>query len=269
MRYLILIFSLICTLAFADGINFAPNGKISMASGASIIFLGAAPIGSAPIAGFIGIPTNGTDPLTVTFTDLSSNTPTSWQWYFGDSSATTTQNPTHEYIATGVYTVSLYVSNVYGNDTATKTNYITVTSSSTPDEIWLNASMTSQNTPPPYEVLGPYAFNIWVWLDHDLNTSYEAPSNNDSIGYNFGSAKTVTRLKIQNVLDNGIQNWTLYGGNSWPPTDSLATGIFANNESLQEVAISNSMAYQYYRLNWTSTYNGSTAEVCELEFWGY
>ena len=43
---------------------------------------------SPPIAGFSGTPTSGTVPLTVEFTDLSSNNPSGWAWYFGDENFT-------------------------------------------------------------------------------------------------------------------------------------------------------------------------------------
>ena len=39
---------------------------------------------SAPVVNFTGTPTSGTAPLTVSFTDLSTNNPTGWAWYFGD-----------------------------------------------------------------------------------------------------------------------------------------------------------------------------------------
>jgi len=84
---------------------------------------------SAPIADFSGIPTNVTVGDTIAFTDLSTNTPTSWLWNFGDGGTSTVQNPTHIYITAGTYTVSLTASNYYGSNTATKNNYITVSGS--------------------------------------------------------------------------------------------------------------------------------------------
>jgi PKD repeat protein len=42
------------------------------------------PAVSAPVAAFSGTPTSGSAPLTVAFTDESTNTPTSWAWTFGD-----------------------------------------------------------------------------------------------------------------------------------------------------------------------------------------
>lgn len=78
----------------------------------------------APEAEFSAAPTVGSAPLTVSFTDLSSNSPTSWSWAFGDGGASARQNPGHEYLGVGSYTVSLSVSSAGGSDTETKVDYI-------------------------------------------------------------------------------------------------------------------------------------------------
>jgi len=80
---------------------------------------------NAPVADFSASPLSGKYPLTVQFTDLSTNTPTSWLWDFGDGSTSTEQNPIHQYTSEGSFTVSLTATNAGGSDTKTKTNYIT------------------------------------------------------------------------------------------------------------------------------------------------
>jgi hypothetical protein len=80
-----------------------------------------------PVAAFEGFPTSGDRPLTVLFTDESTNTPTSWLWDFGDGHLSAEQHPTHIYTVAGVYTVDLTATNAGGSDMETKTNYITVT----------------------------------------------------------------------------------------------------------------------------------------------
>ena len=62
----------------------------------------------------------------VTFTDLSTGTPTSWAWDFGDGTTSTLQNPTHTYTTAGSYNVALTVNG--SADTETKTGFITVNS---------------------------------------------------------------------------------------------------------------------------------------------
>jgi PKD repeat protein len=86
---------------------------------------------TAPVADFVGAPLTGVAPLTVNFTDLSTNTPTSWAWDFGDLGTSTLQNPSHVYAA-GTWTVSLTAANAGGSDIETKVGYIVVTSPCTP-----------------------------------------------------------------------------------------------------------------------------------------
>ncbi len=83
-----------------------------------------------PVASFIAsyttIPVGGG----VTFTDQSTNTPTSWSWTFesGTPSTSTAQNPTVTYNTAGTFNVTLTATNSAGSDSETKTDYITVTS---------------------------------------------------------------------------------------------------------------------------------------------
>ncbi|WP_095644615.1 PKD domain-containing protein, partial [Methanosarcina spelaei] len=79
-----------------------------------------------PVAAFSASPASGKAPLTVTFTDKSSNIPTKWKWSFGDGTSSTIQNPKHKYSKAGKYTVILTVTNAKGSNTVTETDYIKV-----------------------------------------------------------------------------------------------------------------------------------------------
>ncbi len=84
-------------------------------------------VSNEPVADFEADVTESCGTLTVNFTDLSTNTPTSYVWNFGDGSATSSEtNPSHTYSAAGVYTVTLYVENADGNDNMTMIDYISV-----------------------------------------------------------------------------------------------------------------------------------------------
>jgi PKD repeat protein len=89
--------------------------------------LGPPPPPPSPIASFTGSPLAGESPLDVQFTDTSTGSPTSWSWSFGDGATSTERNPIHLYASAGSYSVTLAVSNASGSNTATKTDYITVT----------------------------------------------------------------------------------------------------------------------------------------------
>jgi PKD repeat protein len=80
----------------------------------------------APVAGFTGTPTSGSAPLTVAFTDTSTNSPTSWAWTFGDGGTSTLKNPVYTYTTSGIYTVTLKATNAGGSSQVVMKNYIKV-----------------------------------------------------------------------------------------------------------------------------------------------
>ncbi|MDG3547182.1 PKD domain-containing protein [Methanobacterium formicicum] len=83
---------------------------------------------------------------TVTFTDNSTNIPTSWIWDFGDGKISTEQNPTHNYTTPGNYTITLTVSTKYG-DTNSTTKTITVgTIDTTAPTVTANPTNGTYNT---------------------------------------------------------------------------------------------------------------------------
>ena len=60
----------------------------------------------------------------ITFTDLSINNPTAWLWSFGDGLFSSSQNPSHIYSSSGIYSVKLKVTNANGVDSLTRADYI-------------------------------------------------------------------------------------------------------------------------------------------------
>jgi len=94
-------------------------------SGATLSIRATAPPGeNPPVADFSPSDTTGVSPLTVQFTDTSTNSPMSWAWSFGDDSTSTQQNPTHIYQNPGNYTVKLEASNPAGNSSKTGTIHV-------------------------------------------------------------------------------------------------------------------------------------------------
>ena len=71
----------------------------------------------------------GCEPLVVQFMDNSTSftAATGWLWRFGDGNTSTQQNPTHTYISSGSYDVTLVVTTTQGcSDSLTISNYINV-----------------------------------------------------------------------------------------------------------------------------------------------
>ena len=86
--------------------------------------------GTSPVAAFTASSTSINLGQTIQFTDQSTGNPTSWSWDFGDGGTSTIQNPSYTYTKSGSYNVSLEVNNSTGSNSISKTNYVTVLTTS-------------------------------------------------------------------------------------------------------------------------------------------
>ena len=131
------------------------------------IFTSQVNLTTIPLAGFNTSGSSGCEPLTVSFTDNSSGTVTSWNWTFegGTPSTSTDQNPVVQYDTPGIYDVSLTVSSSAGSDTQTQLDYVEVLAQPMAgfdvsfDELVYTFSNTSMNG------------NTYSWDFGDGNTS--------------------------------------------------------------------------------------------------
>ena len=150
--------------------------------------------GQAPVANFEGNPTQGCAPLTVQFTDQSTNNPTSWSWTFGDGGTSTAQYPSYTYANPGTYTVSLTASNQFGFDTKTKIDYITALPEPNADFI---ANPISGYAPLTVQFTDESSGNptSWQWDFDDGGTSTE---QNPSYTYTNPGTYTVSLTATNN-----------------------------------------------------------------------
>jgi PKD repeat protein len=147
-----------------------------------------------PTAEFSADVTSGTAPLTVTFTDASTDSPTSWAWDFGDTGSSSDQNPEHEYAAAGTYTVTLTATNADGSDDEVKVAYITVSDAPSPPEAAFSGT--------PLTGIAPYTVTFtnssvndvsWAWTFGDSGSSaLENPTHEYTVAGIYTVKLTVT-----------------------------------------------------------------------------
>lgn len=154
-------------------------------------------VGALPVPDFSGQPLRGKAPLEVKFTDLSHQgvkENLKYTWSFGDGT-TSNQigNVTHTYTKEGNYTVSLTISNSFGNKTETKTNYVYVgsgpiadfTANNTAGKMPLNVQFTDKSGGNPTK---------YVW---DFGDGTSSTDRNPSHTYNQTGTYTVS-LTVSN-----------------------------------------------------------------------
>jgi len=142
-----------------------------------------------PMADFIAHPTTGFRPLSVVFTDTTITTPPgdptlTYLWVFGDGGTGTLPKPTHIYTATGVYTVTLTVSNGAGSDTITRTHYVTVS----PAPVQADFTAWPTTGPAPLTTVfanastGDYIASLWDFGDSITSTLHSPTHTYAAVG---------------------------------------------------------------------------------------
>jgi len=154
-----------------------------------------------PTANFAADKTTANVNENIQFTDQSTSygTITSWQWDFGDGSTSNIQNPVHQYTASGDYTVSLTVTDEFGNDTLVRNNYITISlvldANFTVDDTTATTSQSIQFTDQSTSSVG---ITSWQWDFGDGNTSTD---QNPTHQYSSNGQYTVS-LTITDIYSN-------------------------------------------------------------------
>ena len=180
-----------------------PGGYTPNLDNAAVIRI--RPLSSAPIANFGANTTTPAVGGTVTFTDYSTNSPTTWLWSFpGGNPATSTLQtpPAITYSTAGLYQVALTVSNGTDTDTKTRAGYINV--GGTPSA-WIkqNTGFTSVSRGiDQICIINPYI----VWAK-----AYDGSGSNTNIceftkTINGGSSWTPGTISFTGSTNYGVSN---------------------------------------------------------------
>ena len=167
----------------------------------------------APTADFTANPLVGIAPLSVQFADSSTGLPTSWLWEFGDGSTSTSANPLHVYQNNGSFSVRLTVSNSSGQDTRSKTGYITVASNPSPPVADFSGNPLTGSAPLAVQFSDQSSGGTaWFWEFGDGASSSERnPSHSYQTAGSFSIRLTVSNAagqasRIRNAYVNVSQS---------------------------------------------------------------
>jgi photosystem II stability/assembly factor-like uncharacterized protein len=201
------------------------------------------PNSNLPFANFDADTLSGCPGLTVHFSDITLNNPTSWIWSFpgGTPNSSTLQNPTVTYNTAGAYNnVSLTVSNNSGTDSITRYSYIAISPQNTPT-ISLNNNDSicqGQNV-----ALTSSIGNKFKWHPGNQTSQTVTVSTTNSYSVTvtdiLGCATTSQPISITVLAKPATPTISINGdtlissapyGNQWYMNDSIITG--ATNQTL-------------------------------------
>jgi len=179
----------ICTIK-----SYAYQNTLNTAIAAGDMGGGGGPV--TPVAAFTGNPLAGQTNITnITFTDQTTNAPTAWAWTFTPNNvayqsgtSATSQNPVVRFTQAGTYTVALTATNAAGNNTLTKTNYITITNPPPPV-----AAFTANNLNPTTGV------STVTFTDQSTNapTSRQWTITPNTVTYQSGTSATSQNPQVR------------------------------------------------------------------------
>jgi PKD repeat protein len=167
------------------------------------------------------------------FTDLSTNSPNSFYWTFGDGNTSTIQNPTHTYTTPGNYTVTLVAINANGSDTIPQvvTIYANPTLIVGADQTICMGSATTLSAS------GGIAYN---WTPATGLSS--STSSNPSASPSSTTTYTVTVTDVNGCMANDMVNVTV---NPLPVVNAGADQTICQGGSFIPVGSGNAITYNW------------------------
>ena len=217
-------------------------------------------------ANFTANKTSGCSPLTVQFTNISTGSPTSFLWRFGNGNTSVLQNITSAtYTTPGTYTVTLIVSNGTGTDSLVKTNYITVFANPVASfNHAINAgcaplAVQFNNTSVP----GTGAITQYLWDFGDGNLSVaQSPLHT----YNSSGSRTVTMAVTDiNGCQHAVTSPAAINVTQTQTVSFTGNNLFACNPPLTSSFTSTVSPTGSYSYLWTTS-NGLTSTLPNPQF---
>lgn len=239
-------------------------------------------IGQAPVASFITNVSSGFVPLSVLFTDTSSNGPTGWNWSFGDGDYSDLQSPSHEFDTSGIFTVIFNASSTYGYNITTGSINVTTSGNTTGAGIQY----------PPHQVLMIFknragqpisdatvtitptetSMGDWEWLYTLFGIDYEnVPLDTSTLTATTGNDGSTTFLMVESarylvtitkVADGVSDSWYIY-----PRDDTYIFVVYTTELPATQVPVGDVIDWDlgsyylndtYVYLNFTWTDIGAT-----------
>lgn len=159
--------------------------------------------GPDPVADFNASATNICASECINFTDLSTNSPSSWNWTFPGAtpSTSTSQNPTNIcYNSAGSYDVTLSVTNANGTHDTTFVNYITVADCSPVADFSVSATSTCSGLCLDFTDQSTNSPTSWAWTFAG-GTPATSTAQNPTVCYASAGTYNVTLL-VTNASGN-------------------------------------------------------------------
>ncbi len=156
----------------------------------------------------------------ISFTDLSTNSPTGWTWYFAGGTPATSnlQNPTNIcYNSPGTYNVTLVATNSNGQDSVVKSSFITVTNCPTPIANWSSSDSTfCEGTCINFTDLSTNNPTGWTWYFPGGTPATSNVQNPTNICYNTAGTYNVTLVATNSFGQDSVVKTSFITVNSCP-----------------------------------------------------